>query len=69
MTRLVNLIKTLNITNRKAFQALLIEWINNETLKNDWIMLLWAWFTKSVNISHEDRVVATLLLSLLAKYK
>lgn len=69
MTRLINLIKRLNITNRKAFKVLLIEWINNEILDNDCIMLLWAWFKKSIIISHEDRLIVALLLSFLAWYK
>lgn len=69
MTKLINLIKRLNITNRKAFKVLLIEWINNEILDNDCIKLLWAWFTKSIIISHEDRLIVALLLSFLAWYK
>lgn len=68
MTRLINLIKTLNVVNRKAFKCLLNEWIKNKTLDDDCVMILWAWFTKTVIISEEDRVVATLLLSLIARY-
>jgi len=68
MTRLVSLVKTLNITNRRAFKALLNEWIKNKTLDDECIMTLWAWLTKSKEISEEDRVVAALILSLLARY-
>lgn len=68
MIRLVNLVKTLNVTNRKAFKMLLCEWINNKTLDNDCIMILWAWFTKTKKISHENRIAATLILSLIARY-
>jgi len=68
MTRLICLIKTLNVTNRRAFKALLNEWIKNKTLDDDCIMVLWAWLTKSKNINDEDRVVAALILSLLARY-
>ncbi|CAH1732771.1 unnamed protein product [Aphis gossypii] len=66
MTRLVSLIKTLSVTNRKAFKALLIEWIKNKTLDDECITVLWAWFSKSKDISEEDQVVAALMLSLLA---
>lgn len=69
MTKLVNLVKTLNVTNRKAFKALLNEWIQNKTLDDDCIMLLWAWFTKTATVSNEDRIAGTLLISLLARYK
>lgn len=68
MTRLVSLIKTLSVTNRKAFKALLIEWIKNKTLDDECITVLWAWFSKSKDISEEDQVVAALMLSLLARY-
>ncbi|XP_060833475.1 condensin complex subunit 1 [Rhopalosiphum padi] len=66
MTRLVSLIKTLNVTNRRAFKALLNEWMKNKTLDDECIMVLWAWFTKSKDISDEDQVVAALILSLIA---
>lgn len=67
MTRLINLLKTLNLTNIEAFKNLLSEWIKNETFDNDWIMLLWAWFTRSIIISDEDRVFTAFLISLLAR--
>lgn len=66
MTRLICLIKTLNVTNRRAFKALLNEWIKNKTLDDECIMVLWAWLTKSKDINDEDRIVAALILSLLA---
>jgi len=68
MIRLLNLIKTLNVTNRRAFKALLNEWIKNKTLDDECIMVLWAWFTKSKDISEENQVVAALILSLIARY-
>lgn len=68
MIRLINLVKTLNVTYRKAFKVLLCEWIKNKVLDDDCVMVLWAWFTKSMKISHENRVAATLLLSLIARY-
>lgn len=68
MARLVNLVKTLNVTNRRAFKALLNEWIKNKTLDDECIMVLWAWFTKSKDISEENQVVAALILSFLARY-
>jgi len=68
MTRLISLIKTLNVTNRRAFKALLNEWIKDKTLDDECIKVLWAWFSKSKDISEEDRVVAALMLSLLARY-
>lgn len=68
MIRLVNLVQTLNVANRKAFKMLLCEWINNKTLDDDCIMILWAWFTKTKKISQENRIIATLLLSLIARY-
>jgi len=68
MTRLVSCIKTLNVTNRRAFKALLNEWMKNKTLDDECIMVLWAWFTKSKDISDEDQVVAALILSLIARY-
>jgi len=68
MTRLVSLIKTLSFTNRRAFKALLNEWIKNNTLDDECIKVLWAWFSKSKDISEEDQVVAALMLSLLARY-
>lgn len=67
MTRLVNLLKKLNITNRKAFKVLLNEWVKNKILDDDCIMLLWAWFTKSVPVSHEDRIAITLFISFLVR--
>lgn len=69
MTRLLNLLKTLDIRNRDAFEVLIKEWIKNRTLDDDCIALLWTWFTKSTTISHEDRVIATLLISMIAGYK
>ncbi|CAI6344316.1 unnamed protein product [Macrosiphum euphorbiae] len=66
MNRLICLIKTLNETNRRAFKALLNEWLKNKTLDDECIMVLWAWLTKSKDINDEDRVVAALILSLLA---
>lgn len=69
MTRLINLVKTLNVINRKAFKDLLNEWIKNKTLDDDCIMVLWAWFTKTMIVSDEDRVIATILLSMVARYK
>jgi len=68
MTRLVNLVKNLSLTNRRAFKALLNEWIKNKTLDDECIMVLWAWVTKSKEVFSEDRVVAALILSLLARY-
>lgn len=67
MTKILNLVKSLNVTYRNAFKILLDEWIKNKTLNDDCIMMLWAWFTKTVNIAQEDRIVATFLLSLLAR--
>lgn len=69
MTRLLNLLKTLDVSNRNAFEVLIKEWIKNKTLDDDCVALLWAWFTKSTTISHEDRIIATLLLSMIAGYK
>lgn len=68
MTQLISLVKTLNVSNRKAFKVLMMEWVKNNSLNDDCIMLLWAWFTKTVIISHEDRIIAALILSLLARY-
>jgi len=68
MTRLISLIKTLSVTNRRAFKALLNEWIKNKTLDDECIMVLWAWVTKTKDISDENRVVAALILSLIARY-
>jgi len=68
MTRLVSLIKTLNVTNRRAFKVLLNEWIKNKTLDDECIKVLWAWFSKSKDISEEDQIVVALMLSLLARY-
>jgi len=68
MTRLASLIKTLSVTNRRAFKALLNEWIKNKTLDDECIMVLWAWMTKSKDNVEGDRVVAALILSLLARY-
>jgi len=68
MTRLICLIKTLSLTNRRAFKALLNEWIKNKTLDDECITVLWAWLTKSKDINDEDRQVAALILSLLARY-
>lgn len=67
MTKILNLVKSLNVTHRNAFKILLDEWIKNKTLNDDCIMMLWAWFTKTINIAQEDRIVATFLLSLLAR--
>lgn len=67
MKKLVNLVKDLNVTNRKSFEILLLEWINNETLDKDCIKLLWKVFTKSINTSYEDRVIAALILSLITR--
>lgn len=67
MTKLVNLVKNLNVTNRKSFELLLLEWINNETLDKDCIKLLWMVFTKSINTSHKDRVIAALILSMVTR--
>lgn len=67
MKKLVNLVKDLNVSNRKSFEILLLEWINNETLDKDCIKLLWKVFTKSINTSHEDRVIAALILSLITR--
>ncbi|XP_050420511.1 condensin complex subunit 1 [Adelges cooleyi] len=69
MKKLLNLVKTLNVTNRKAFKMLLYEWVKNKTIDDDCIMLLWAWFTKSISIPREDRVVAALLISMFASAK
>lgn len=63
------MLKTLDVNDREAFKALIKEWIKNTTLDDDCVALLWAWFTKSATISHEDRVIATLLLSMIARYK
>lgn len=68
MTRLIHLLKTLNVSNKKAFTALLHEWIHNNTLSDDYIKVLWAWFTKFVTVSHEDQVLSALLLSFLSRY-
>lgn len=68
MTRLINLLKTLDLDNRNAFEALLNEWIKNKTLDDECIMVLWSWLTKSKDIADEDRVVAALILSWLARY-
>lgn len=68
MIRLLNLIKTLNVINRRAFKVLLNEWIKNKTLDDECIMVLWAWFTKSKDISEENQVVAALILSFIARY-
>lgn len=69
MTRLVNLLKTLDVSDREAFTTLIKEWIKNTTLDDDCIAVLWAWFTNSTTISHEDRVIATLLISMISRYK
>lgn len=68
MMKILNLVKSLNITYINSFIILLDEWIKNKTLNDDCIMTLWAWFTKTVNISQEDRIVVAFLLSLLARY-
>lgn len=67
MNKLVNLVKSLNVTNRQSFEILLLEWINNETLDKDCIKLLWKIFTKSINASHKDRVIAALILSMITR--
>jgi hypothetical protein len=66
--KILNLVKSLNVNYINAFKILLDEWIKNKTLNDDCIMILWAWLTKIVNISQEDRIVVTFLLSLLARY-
>lgn len=63
------MLKTLDVNDRKAFKALIKEWVKNKTLDDDCIALLWAWFTKSITVSYEDRVIATLLISMIARYK
>jgi len=67
MTRLINLVKKLSIVKRKSFGVLLNEWLQNKTLNNDCIMLLWSWFTKSITVSYEDRVLSALLLSMISR--
>lgn len=67
MTKLVSVVKHLNVNNRIAFQVLLEEWIKKKTLDNACIQVLWLWFTKTSNIPHDDRIVATVILSMLAK--
>ncbi|XP_050546197.1 condensin complex subunit 1 isoform X2 [Daktulosphaira vitifoliae] len=69
MKRLLNLAKSLNVTNRKAFKVLLNEWVMNKTLDDDCIMLLWAWYTESIPITKEDQIVTALLISMLASAK
>lgn len=67
MKRLLNLVKSLNVANRKAFKILLNEWVKNKTLDDDCIQLLWAWYTESIPIKNEDRVLTALLISMLAR--
>jgi len=67
MTRLIHLVKKLSLTKRKAFRVLLNEWLQNKTLNNDCIMLLWSWFTKFITVSYEDRVLSALLLSMISR--
>jgi len=69
MTKLINLVKNLNMTDRKAFKVLLNELMKNKTIDDDCVMMLWAWFTKTIIISDEDRITATLIISFLARYK
>ncbi|VVC36201.1 Hypothetical protein CINCED_3A010242 [Cinara cedri] len=68
-TKLLNLVKTLSITNREAFKILLAEWIKNKTLDDDCIMLLWSWITKSATKHIENKYFAAFFMSLIVGAK
>lgn len=70
MNRLIKLVKTLSVTGIKSFMVLMNEWVQNKTLDNSCIMLLWSWFTESTKTVHpKDRLVAALLISWISRYK